>query len=276
MVSSVPGDRARPDTGTDPLGGLELFGDLRRFDSIDSTNSYLMRQARAGAPGGVVAVADHQTAGRGRRGRRWLAEAGSSLLVSVLLRPEIPAARVHQIGASMALAAADACEQEAGLRPAIKWPNDLVVGERKLGGILSEAELEAGRVVAVVAGLGLNLRWPAAPPAEIRDLATALEEAAGGAAGRRTVSRDGLLACLLSSLDRRVRALLAGDEAQLAEYRRACSTLGRAVRVDLEHGSISGEAVDLDDRYRLIVEAGGARTAVAAGDVVHLRDLPRA
>ena len=121
------------------------FTDIRRFDTIDSTNRYLLDQARAGAPDGIVAVADHQTAGRGRLGRRWEAPAGANLLVSVLLRPELPGPLRHLAAAVVALAAADATETVTGLVLGIKWPNDLLGPDgRKVAGVLAEADLSAG------------------------------------------------------------------------------------------------------------------------------------
>jgi BirA family biotin operon repressor/biotin-[acetyl-CoA-carboxylase] ligase len=131
--------------------------EVRRFEELDSTNRYLLDQARAGAPEGLVAVADHQTAGRGRLGRRWEAPAGAGLLVSVLLRPSLPIEELHLCTVAVALAARSACTEAAGVEPGLKWPNDLIVGERKVAGILAEA-----REGAVVVGIGVNVAWP--PP----------------------------------------------------------------------------------------------------------------
>ena len=127
------------------------FGPVRRFAEIDSTNRYLLDEARAGAPEGAVAVADYQSAGRGRLGRRWEAPPGSNLLMSVLLRPTLTLDELHLCTVAVALAAATACERGAGVIPVLKWPNDLMVGGRKLGGILAEA-LPAG--TAPVGGVG--------------------------------------------------------------------------------------------------------------------------
>ncbi len=133
--------------------------DVRRFDEIDSTNAYLRRVARDGAPEGVVAVADHQSAGRGRMDRRWESPPGASLLVSVLFRPDFDPSELHLCTAAVALAAAEACRRVAGVGPVIKWPNDLVVGDAKLAGVLAEAEFLSGSC-ALVVGLGLNVVWP--------------------------------------------------------------------------------------------------------------------
>ena len=154
-----------PSFVTVPAPADTRFGPIRRFAEIDSTNRYLLDQARAGAAEGVVAVADYQSAGRGRLGRRWEAPPGSNLLASVLLRPALAADELHLCTVAVALAAVAACERGAGVAAELKWPNDLMVGGRKLAGILAEA-LPRGpggrRATVVVVGLGLNVRWP--PP----------------------------------------------------------------------------------------------------------------
>ncbi|MFZ0666196.1 MAG: biotin--[acetyl-CoA-carboxylase] ligase, partial [Acidimicrobiales bacterium] len=146
-------------------------GPVLRFAEIDSTNRYLADEGRKGAASGLVAVASHQTAGRGRLGRRWEAPAGANLLMSVLfrldqdphhkpgqgprqdLRQDPPSGHAHTI--AVALAAADACHKVAGVNPGLKWPNDLVVGDEKLAGVLAE-----GIPGAVAIGIGLNVNWP--------------------------------------------------------------------------------------------------------------------
>src|SRR5580693_5772274 len=142
--------------------------EIRRFAEIDSTNTYVLDQARLGAAEGLVAVAEHQSAGRGRLDRRWESPPGASLLVSVLFRPDLDPSELHLCTAAMALAAAEACRQVAGVGPVLKWPNDVLVNEEKLAGVLAEASFDrdpgldagAGGVVAVVVGLGLNIDWP--------------------------------------------------------------------------------------------------------------------
>ncbi len=240
--------------------------DVRRFDEIASTNTYLSQVARQGAPEGVVAVADHQTAGRGRLDRHWEAPAGSSLLMSVLFRPELEPAHLHLCTAALALAAADACAEVAQVRPGIKWPNDLVVGEAKLAGILAEAEFAGDALSSVVVGIGVNVGWPGPPGLG----GTCLDDVGGLA---QPVDREVLLAALLSALLPR-RALLddAPGRAALAdELRQRCITLGQDVRIDLASGSMVGRATDIDSAGHLVVETGEGSCTVTAGDVVHLR-----
>jgi BirA family transcriptional regulator, biotin operon repressor / biotin---[acetyl-CoA-carboxylase] ligase len=238
---------------------------LRRFDEIDSTNRYALDAARAGSAAGLVVVADRQRAGRGRRGRVWTAPPGSSLLVSVLLRPRLGADEVHVVTMAAALALVDAVRLVAGVDADLKWPNDLLVDGRKLAGVLAEADLTAGGVVrAVVIGVGCNVTWGGFP-SELEDRATACDREAG-----RHVERAELLDAFLARLAARLDAL----DAVPADYRARLATIGRRVRVDLNDGTLEGVATGVDDHGRLVVEPGtGPSVTVAAGDVVHLRSV---
>lgn len=234
------------------LAATTRFGDLRPMGETDSTNRVVADLARAGAPEGVVVVADHQTAGRGRLGRRWESPPGSGLLVSVLLRPAgLAPQRRHLVTSAVGLAAADACRAVAGFTPALKWPNDLLVGDRKLAGILAE-----GVGDAVVVGLGLNVS--AAPPG-----GASAEEAAG-----RPVDREALLASMLRGLEARCGRW----DAVADEYAATCGTVGRRVRVEDAAGVRAGTAVGIDDGGHLLVDfGGGTPEALSAADVFHLR-----
>lgn len=221
--------------------------DVRRFETIDSTNTWVLEQARAGAPEGLVAVADYQTAGRGRLGRAWETPAGANLLMTVLLRPAVVSYRAL---ACVALAARDASSSVAGVDAGLKWPNDLLVEDgSKLAGVLAETD-GAG---AVAVGIGLNVGW--APP--------------GAALLGEGISRDEVLDALLASLG---EWLDRADGEVASAYRAACITVGRQVRVDLVDGeTFEGTAADVDDDGRLLVEVGGALRTVDVADVVHLR-----
>ncbi len=240
--------------------------DVRWFSELGSTNTYLREEARSGAPEGLVVVADHQTAGRGRLDRRWESPPGANLLASILLRPGCRADDLHLCTAAVALAGAEACREVAGVAAQLKWPNDLVVGESKLAGVLAEAEFSDGRPVAVVVGIGLNVAWPGPDGAG----GTCLDLLRGDAA---PVEREQVLAALLDALRPR-RALLddaAGRRALAAELRRRCATVGQEVRVVLAGEEFRGLATDLDDAGRLVVQTVGGSRRLAAGDVVHLR-----
>jgi BirA family biotin operon repressor/biotin-[acetyl-CoA-carboxylase] ligase len=267
------------------------FTDIRRFESLDSTNRYLLDEARAGAPHGVVAVADHQSAGRGRLGRRWEAPAGSNLLMSVLLRPRLPPEQRHLASAVVALAAADAVAG-LGLRLGIKWPNDLLAPDgRKLAGVLAEADLGPGAggpgapgerpggrppggepPAPIVVGIGINANWPVTDgdlPAELVGSATSLRQQLD-----RPVDRARLLESLLRSLGPRVADLDAppGRQRQADDLRAACTTIGTAVRVDLaDDRSFEGLATDVTPEGHLVVATDDGWRTVVAGDVVHVR-----
>jgi len=237
---------------------IERSHEVRWFDSLDSTNRYLLDEARRGAPEGLVAVADFQTAGRGRRGRGWVAPPGASLLVSVLLRPALAPEQTPLVTMACGVAMVDAVARVAGFNPGLKWPNDVVVGDRKLVGIL--AERDGG---AVVVGAGVNVEWRAFP-AELAETATACNLEAG-----RSVDRRQLLDVFLAELDRRYAEL----DAVVGEYRARLETLGRRVRVEGPDGDVVGRAVGIGAAGQLQVEVdGGGAVEVRVGDVVHLRD----
>ena len=281
MFTGVPADRAsnQAELVRSSLVGTR-FRRVRWVASTGSTNSDAMALARDGAPEGTVVVADHQTAGRGRRGRTWTAPAGASLLVSVLLRP--PAPLVGGVGMAVGLAMAEAVEELTGVDARLKWPNDLLVADRKLAGILAEADWPAGSTAsggyrpprptdraAVVAGVGINVNWPAELPDDLAATAAALNHLVDG-----PVDRAALLIGFLRRLDARYGALVAAGApaALLADWRDRSATLGRRVRVDLGTEDVDGLAVDVTGEGHLVVEtADGQRRTFAVGDVVHLR-----
>ena len=240
----------------DPRASPTRFGEVRWLVETDSTNRYLLDAARSGAPDGLVVVADHQQAGRGRLGRTWSAPPGASLLVSVLLRPGLGPDERHLVVVAAAVAMAEAVAATTGVVADLKWPNDLLVGDRKLAGILAEAAGDA-----VVVGIGVNLNWPEIP-AELAGIATACNLEGGD-----PVTREELLAAFLSRYDARLADLAETRN----EYRRRLGTLGRTVRIERAGGATVGTAVDIDDAGRLLVEVDGVVEAIAAGDVTHVR-----
>lgn len=230
-----------------------------------STNADLLSAARRGAEANTVLVADYQSAGRGRRGRTWGAAPGSSLLFSVVVRPQIDVEQAHLVTTALALGALKACDSLAGVRPGLKWPNDLVVGDRKLAGVLAESVVAGERLEAVVAGMGLNVQTGAAP-SEAAGTAVALEDVCGAVIDRR----DLLGEILIGFAQWMGKVEGAGGQAALvAAARRESATLGCQVSVELGDGTVlEGLAQDLDERGALLLE-GGQRVVV--GDVVHLR-----
>lgn len=222
-----------------------------------STNADLVAGARDGAPAGLVLVAGHQSAGRGRLGRTWSAPPGSALLCSVLLRPSLVPEELHRCTQAVAVAAARACEAVAGVRPDLKWPNDLLVGADKLAGVLAESVLGPTGVEAVVVGIGLNVTRDAPPP---ETAATSLEHHAG-----RPVGLDALLERFLAELAGIELGTLPG------EYRSRLATLGTRVRVQRPAGDLVGTAVDVRPSGALVVRDDAGDHEVLAGDVTHLR-----
>jgi BirA family transcriptional regulator, biotin operon repressor / biotin---[acetyl-CoA-carboxylase] ligase len=250
-----------------PAMSAGRFSDIRRFDQLDSTNRYLLDEARAGAPEGVVAVAAFQSAGRGRLGRRWEAPPGTNLLASVLLRPVLDPDDLHLCTAALALAAAQAIETVAGVAPGVKWPNDLLVAGHKLAGVLAEADWTAPGgppgSVAVVAGIGINVGWPGPPESKGTSLS-----ALGVAA-----DLEELLEALLCVLEERVDQLdtAQGRAALAAQLHARCVTLGQWVRVEEAGASFEGRAVGIAGGGQLRVETDQGLRCIAAGDVVHVR-----
>jgi BirA family biotin operon repressor/biotin-[acetyl-CoA-carboxylase] ligase len=239
-----------------PTAGAGRFT-VRRFTELDSTNRYALDEAAAGAPDGLVVVADHQTAGRGRLDRRWEAPPGSSLLVSVLFRPAPAGDGAHAVVMAVGLALADAVARVAGFAPALKWPNDVVVGGRKLAGILAEQG-----AASLVVGAGLNVQWEAFPP-DLAATATACNLEAG-----RAVDRDQLLTAFLDGLAARRDA----PDRVPGEYRTRLATLGRRVRAVTATRELEGTAVDVRDSGALVVRDDvGTDHEITTADVVHLR-----
>ena len=242
---------------TEPLASPTAFGEVRWLPEVDSTNRYLMDEARAGVPAGLVVVADHQTAGRGRLGRTWVSPPGASLLVSVLLAPTVPVDRRHLLVMTAGLAMAEAVEAETGVVAGLKWPNDLLVGDRKLSGILAEA---AGDVLVV--GIGVNIEWHSVPD-ELAAIATACNLEGG-----RPTSREAVLTTFLAGYSARLNDL----DAARRDYEARLVTLGRRVRVQQSAGEVVGLARGVDASGHLVLELDdGTRTTITVGDVIHLR-----
>jgi len=236
-----------------------------RCGRVDSTQAIVFALAAEGAPDRTVVVADSQTAGRGRRGRVWHDEPRASLLASILLRPRLAPAQLSTLSLTAGVAVVEALASATRLAPRLKWPNDVLVDGRKLAGILLESRLGSAGPAAsaapasiVALGIGINLAQRAFPP-ELAAHATSVRLAGGG-----DVDRDALLGVLLESLDRwRGRLETDGFAPVRMRWRALADTLGRTVSVD----GVTGVAVDVDDDGALLVDEGGRRRRVIAGDV---------
>jgi BirA family transcriptional regulator, biotin operon repressor / biotin---[acetyl-CoA-carboxylase] ligase len=255
--------------GSDSLRDVtgSLWTSVEVVASTGSTNADLLRR---GGQEGQVLVAESQTAGRGRMGRSWVSEPGASLTFSVLLRPvTVPAPRRGWLPLLTGVAVALAVRHVSGAAATLKWPNDVLIGSRKLAGILAE---QSGG--AVVIGIGVNVSTPAdalpASPTGLRATSLLAEGA--------DVSREALLAGILRELERWYLAFRDDPDpvraGLLAEYRALCATLGRPVRVELPGRRVlAGVAEDVDADGRLLVAPadGAPPTPVSAGDVIHVR-----
>ena len=247
------------------LAGDHPWADkIHYFDTIDSTNTQAKKLAAAGAPHGTVLVAGHQTGGRGRMGRRFHSPAGVGIYLSVILRPDCKPDALMHLTCAAGTAMCDAVETAAGFRPGIKWINDLVYENRKLGGILAELSLTAsGAVNYAVIGIGINcLHTPGDFPPEIRDIAASLSMVTGA-----SVSPARLAAAMIDRLHAMSRNLLPEKAAVMERYRRDCVTIGRDVRV-MTDPPRAGVALDVDDDGGLVVRfADGHTETVSAGEV---------
>ena len=239
--------------------------DLRCLEEIDSTNSYLKREALSGAPHGAVAAADCQSAGRGRMTRSFRSPPGKGVYLSILLRPQLPPGALMGVTGMTAVAVCRAVERAAGVRPGIKWTNDLVLNGRKLCGILTElaVEGETGMTQSLVIGAGVNVsHTPEDFGPEVAQMATSLVQEGFAA------SRAQLAAAMIEEL-RNLSDALGGDVSPWVEaYRRDCVTLGRPVRLLWSDRQEQGHALDIDDQFGLIVRLpDGSETTIRTGEV---------
>ena len=251
-----------------PYLAPERAGSVTVLESVTSTNDYLKNLALKGkAVAGDCVIADQQTGGKGRRGRRFASPKGKGLYFSVLLdTKELPAETLAELTAWGAVAAAEAIEEVCGVSPGIKWVNDLVYGTKKLCGILTELSLEAetGRVQSVVMGIGINVNETEKEfPDEIAGIAASLRMICG-----KTVSRAKLCAALIKSLDRMCLDFPEKKERYLAAYRERCAILGKTVTIEKPDGTLRGKSEAIDDNFRLVVRSGdGTRTTLNSGEV---------
>ncbi len=239
--------------------------DIRVFQSTASTNDLVERLARDGLDEGVVVFAESQTKGRGRLGRTWHSPAGKGLWFSLLLRPNLRPQAATQLTIVAATALARAIREQTGLKPEIKWPNDILLRGRKVVGILTELSAELDHVKHITLGIGVDVNQRADEfPAEMRKLATSLSIEAG-----RGVNRPDLAAAILIELDRDYRRLREGQFARLAEeWEAQCVTLGRRVSIIVGGRAVSGRAESLDDDGALLLRTEHGRLErIIGGDV---------
>ena len=276
MSSPTDSQALTPETIHSVLRTKSFGRTLHVLPETPSTNTAAIALAQKGAAHGTVVVAERQTAGRGRLGRSWYSPAGANLYCSVIVRQTPGPTQLTEwlswVPLLSAVAAARAIQEVAALQARLKWPNDILLGQRKLGGVLCESSGSHTQGTFVVVGIGINVNTAQdAFPDDLRDLATSLAAEAG-----HPFDRAALLASLLLELERS-ESLLLGQPADLKhEYMRLCSTLGRHVQISLADGEIvegRADSINPDGSLRIIQNGANAGTILdlRAGDVTHLR-----
>ncbi len=266
-----------PDTPLAEEVQLDLATDLIGRDvcyrpSIDSTNALAVEMARKGAAEGTVVVADRQILGRGRLGRSWVSPAGCNLYVSILLRPPMAPAAIPQITLMTAVSLQAVLSQSAALPVRIKWPNDLWVGKRKIGGILTEMASEMDQIRYVVVGFGVNVNLTAdALPEQLQHTATSLSLETG-----RTWPRVPLLRSILRALDEDYASFCREGFAPFrSRFIQESMTLGRRIRVRTPEGETAGRALDITEQGALRIRRDdGSTLDILSGEVTVLPESP--
>ena len=246
------------------LQARRLGGRIECVAETESTNSDVAAAARAGAAEGLVRIAESQTRGRGRMGRTWVSPHGVNLYCSILLRPTLSAGDVPLLTLATGVAVADAVDAWSDVGAAIKWPNDVLLGGRKVAGVLTEMEAVDGRPASVVVGIGVNLNCDLdAFPPEVRGLATSIAIANG-----RHVDRARFAAHLIDAVDARYESLLRdGFSAILPAWSERDALRGRRVQVRSAGETLAGIASGLGPTGRLLLQTDHGLEEIVAGDV---------
>ena len=249
------------------LGQTKIIGrDIQVFEQTTSTNDVMEKLARDGVKEGVVVFAESQTRGRGRLGRKWISPARKGLWFSVLLRPDLRPQEATQMTVASATALRRAIAAETGLKPEIKWPNDILTGGKKVAGILTEMSAELDRVRHIILGIGVDVNLDAGElPAELRKTATSLKIETG-----EMISRADLAVAILRELDFDYARICGGEFPAVAdEWESGCITIGKNVTVHIGDRKIRGRAESLDDdgALRLRTEHGHLERIIG-GDVI--------
>lgn len=276
-IDEVPGEGYRLVSSPDVLDACELTAELRAacltnpvraFASVDSTNDVALSLARDAAPEGTIVVAERQTGGKGRRGRKWHSPEGLGLWFSFVLRPDIEARWSACLSLVAAASVSSALRIGCGINASVKWPNDVVAGSRKICGILTEGEFAGDAVDFVVIGVGLNVLHQLGDfPEDLRDTATSVLIESG-----RRFRRARLLADIMVAFRARYTILLGEGFGPIREELLGLSPLvGRFTRVATGRGEIEGTAVDIDETGALILRTeSGQLRSIIAGDVVRV------
>ncbi|MDO9288522.1 MAG: biotin--[acetyl-CoA-carboxylase] ligase, partial [Thermodesulfovibrionales bacterium] len=248
----------------------EIGREIIFFESIGSTNTAALELAEKGAPHGTVVIADRQTKGKGRLGRTWVSPPKKNIYMSVILRPEIEPKDATLLTIMTAVSCAKGVMKSTGLKAEIKWPNDLMISNKKLGGILTEMKSDPDGIVFAVIGIGINVNSKTKKdfPPDIRGIATSIKEELG-----KIQSRTFIIAEILKELEHWYNVLLnEGRKPLFDEWKRLSATLGRKVRVTAGDNVFTGVAEDIDKGGMLILRLpSGMLKKISSGDLTMMR-----
>jgi BirA family biotin operon repressor/biotin-[acetyl-CoA-carboxylase] ligase len=248
------------------LGETRVIGrDIRVFQQTTSTNNVVDKLARDSVKEGAVVFAESQTRGRGRLGRKWLSPSGKGLWFSVLLRPTLRPELVTQLTIASATALSRAIRTQTGLRPGIKWPNDILIGGKKAAGILTELKAELDTVKYVILGIGVDVNLALEDfPNDLRDIATSLRIESG-----RSIDRAALACAILKELDQDYRRTMEGGFVEVVdEWGAQCTTLGQDIVIQIGSRKARGRAEALDAGGALLLRTHhGHLERISGGDI---------
>ena len=248
----------------------EVVHEVLLFDRVGSTNQIALEMASNGLPGGIVILAESQEQGKGRLGRKWFSPEGVNLYLSLFLRPHQPPREFPLFSLATSVALVDAVARVTGLSPAIKWPNDVLIQDKKIAGILLESETGGGQTPPLVIGIGVNVNLnPASLPPELQETAGSLMGALG-----KEVDRTVLTIAILEALSEQILLLQEGKTDLLIQaMNQKCRTLGKKVRVDTHRQTFEGRAEEIEEDGALMIRMGdGKLRRILIGDITHLRE----
>ena len=236
------------------------------FPLLDSTNTEAKKMALSGAPHGTVVIAEAQSGGRGRMGRSFHSAPDVGIYLSVILRPDCAPDQLMHLTCAVAVAMCDAIEAATGFRPSIKWINDLIANNKKLGGILTELSFDAthNQVDFAIVGIGINCNQDISTfPEELQDIATSLKAVLG-----KYIDRSQLIAAITEKLQIMAEHLIENKSEIMAQYKKNCITLGQDIYVIRGNSRYACRALDLDTNGSLLVEyPDGSQEFVCSGEV---------
>ncbi len=252
----------------------DIVHEVLLFDGVVSTNDIALEMAADGMPGGLAILAESQSGGKGRLGRSWFSPPGKNIHLSLLLRPALQAREYPLFSPAAALGMLKGIREATGLEAGIKWPNDLVLSGKKVGGVLLVSGASGGQTPPLVIGLGLNVNPDHTDfPEELREIATSLK-----IASNTNMDRNVLIMDLLKAVSAEIHRLQGGEiKAVMDEVRLHCVTLGKKVRVATERRVFEGRAENIADDGALQIKLGDHSTrSVLMGDITHLREASAA